>query len=139
MIYNANHQQDPSDWAGRGGRQAEVGWDTLNWLGANSKLNNGASVPSEAIPEEWHVTSKDLSITGRPKGTDSWKPGGRAHDMHKAPNVRLNWQAKLTPLTDEKMLKIFASQALFEVATKDEEMEAILLNNREAQIFLQNH
>ncbi len=133
MIYNANHQQPPGGWAGRGGRQAEVGWDTLNWLGANSR------VPNESIPEEWRVTTQDFDITGRPPNTNGWQTGGRSHDMHKAPNVRLNWQAKLTPLTDEKMLKIFASQALFEVATKDEEMEAILLNNREAQIFLQNH
>jgi hypothetical protein len=31
MIYNANPQQEPADSGGDGAKQADVGWDTLNW------------------------------------------------------------------------------------------------------------
>ena len=129
MIYNANEQKEPTDWNGQGEEQIVTGWDTLNWY----------SWPKTETPLEWTITNKDMQVSTIPPGISNWKRAGRSREMHNPPGVKLNWQAKLTPLTARKMLVVISTQTLFSGIAGNEDMSSILMNNREAQLFLQNH
>jgi hypothetical protein len=75
MIYNANPQRPET---GNRNTQSQVGWDTLNW-----------SVPVREVPVIKNLpdVEPDESVTWRPpKGV-------------KEPQIRLNWQVKLVPVT----------------------------------------
>ena len=127
MIYNANPQPGAGDADG-GSKQPKVAWDTLAW-------DHG----QHRVPE--------------------WKDHGKFtfwHDImdmfpdFTAPKVKLNWQAKLTPVTSEKLTKTVTVAAAYDAAVGDGDISQILLNGQEgnflnkathvgAQAFLQNH
>lgn len=133
MIYNANKQQEPTEWNGPGNRQAEVGWDTLNW----STDNKFGKTVEQGF--EWQFTTQDRTLSSSPPGTSGWTAQGWNREHHEPPGIKLNWQAKLTPLTPQKMLKVLSTQTLGTLFTGDEETRRILMTNREAQLYLQNH
>ncbi len=95
MVYSANKQQRPAGTPGNGQRQAEVGWDTLNWV-------------ANAIE---YKTNRDLSSP---------------------PRIRLNWHAKLTPVTLSKLTRVYPTLA------NTGKVEQTLRHTRES-LFLTNH
>jgi hypothetical protein len=95
MVYNANKQQRPAGTPGDGQRQAEVGWDTLNWI-------------SNAIE---YKTNSDLSSP---------------------PRIRLNWHAKLSPVTLSKLTRVYPT------LLTTGKVEETLRHSREA-LYLTNH
>ncbi len=108
MIYNANTQQASST---SGEFQPVVGWDTLAWVQDQQRV------------KEW-------------EDPDFWE---RLFDFSNLvpddePQIRLNWQAKLTPVTVRKMI-CTAPGAM----TLDKDWRAALRNARESQFLLQNH
>jgi hypothetical protein len=106
MIYNANSQQTPAT----GGKdQPAVGWDTLAWDHDKQRV------------KEW----EDPGYFARMFG--SFLPD-------KEPKIKLNWQAKLTPVTVNKMLKTIPGAMVM-----DSDVRKVLMNAREAQLLLQNH
>ena len=127
MIYNANPQPAAGEADG-GSKQPKVAWDTLAW-----------DHEQHRVPE--------------------WKDHGKFAFMHDimdmfpdftAPKVKLNWQAKLTPVTTEKLTKTVTVAAAYDAAVGDGDISQILLNGQEgnylnrathvgAQAFLQNH
>lgn len=96
MIYNANDQERPRQKIDLNCkrivpiRQANVGWDTLNWApGSNQNREscnqaNGNSGSSDPRPFE---------LIG--KGTRS-----------QYPSIQVNWQAKLTPGTQRRLAQV---------------------------------
>jgi hypothetical protein len=108
MIYNANSQQTPA----KGGKdQPAVGWDTLAWDHEKQRV------------KEW----EDPGYFGRLMDSVSIFPD-------KEPKIKLNWQAKLTPVTVNKLLKTSPAAMAY-----DSDVRKVLLNAREAQFMLQNH
>ncbi|QDV66472.1 hypothetical protein Poly24_01580 [Rosistilla carotiformis] len=77
MIYNANNKQDLR--TGSGTKQPDQAWDTLNW--------------SSGVPE----------YNGNPSFLSSL---GDIFRSASEPQIRLNWQAKLTPVTNYKLGKV---------------------------------
>ena len=108
MIYNANSQSPPSSTSKN---QPAVGWDTLAWDHSQQRVR------------EW----EDPGFWDRLFDFSSMWPDNE-------PKIKLNWQAKLTPVTVHKMLKT-APAAMF----LDSDMRAALMNARESQFLLQNH
>jgi hypothetical protein len=93
IFYNANYQT-PRDEIDTGSRfQPWVGWDTLNWYSAGPN--------SQAL--EFHPASKRFG--------GSWFPIVIVLDRYEYewsrphPKIRLNWQAKLVPLTHHKVVR----------------------------------
>lgn len=77
MVYNANPQQPGSG----GEHQPRVGWDTLNWEDA----------------------AREFDHPDHPRGSGFvpiWKAFLRSD---KPPKVKLNWQAKLVPVTSSRL------------------------------------
>jgi hypothetical protein len=79
MVYNANEQ---SAGAAKSDQQPTVGWDTLNW---DPEL--------DAVPE-WGATGATPSV--------SW-PWELLRGIPNRAKAKLNWQAKLIPLTQSKL------------------------------------
>ncbi len=74
LVYNANPQKP---FAGPGGSQRRVGWDTLNW---------SVDVPEYPGPADRKNLDKDIAIPNVPR-----------------PEIRLNWQAKLVPTSSDRL------------------------------------
>lgn len=83
ILYNANEQQ-PGTVGSKGTTQPVVGWNTLNWADPSQVPEYGAE-PSEDTDSNWFPWS------GLIKG---WK---------NPPAVKLNWQAKLVPVTRTRL------------------------------------
>jgi hypothetical protein len=78
VLYNAN-PQEPSGDTGRW--QARLGWDTLNW-DPDTPVPDWGGPPSQAAPQwPWEIFS------------------GSAQNV----KVKLNWQAKLMPVTTSRL------------------------------------
>ena len=118
MIYNANTQDGPNEPPSflqalfTDEQQPHVAWDTLAWD------HDRRRVPEwEETPWPWQRVP-DLAgfLTERP------------------PLIKLNWQAKLTPVTLHKMTK-----TLPVAAVKDEELRTIFGDAFLEHLPLQNH
>jgi hypothetical protein len=83
MFYNANEQR-PGNSGSKGTTQPVVGWNTLNWENPGQVPEYGAP-PSEDSGSDW------LPWSGFQRG---WK---------NPPAVKLNWQAKLVPVTRTRL------------------------------------
>ena len=108
MIYNANSQQASSTG---GQNQPAVGWDTLAWDHGHRRVR------------EW----EDPNFLERML---DFSPLWPEND----PKIKLNWQAKLTPVTIHKLVKTAPVATLM-----NQDLRAVLLNTRESQFLLQNH
>lgn len=79
ILYNANDQLAGS---GTASEQAIVGWDTLNWNHAGSTISQwGSEATQTATKWPWELFD----------GLDN------------APEIKLNWQAKLVPVTSGRL------------------------------------
>lgn len=84
IVYNANPQDPAADGNALGTFQPTVGWDTLNWTSPTSAAR------AYEFPN------------GDDSGFDITPPGVPFVTFRKAsehPQMKLNWQAKLTPVT----------------------------------------
>jgi hypothetical protein len=82
IFYNANEQR-PEPIGAKSKTQALVGWDTLNWNPATPAPEWGAEPTKGSAKWPWDVFSTDAVL----KATAG---------------VRLNWQAKLMPVTESR-------------------------------------
>lgn len=80
MYYNANPQQPGNT----GERQPRVGWDTLNWA------------PPVNVPEYGTIPTERGSL---------WPPWSmfERKPQNNTPAIKLNWQAKLVPVTRRRL------------------------------------
>ena len=108
MIYNANSQQASSSG---GDFQPAVGWDTLAWDHDQQRVR------------EW----ENPNFFERLLDFSPMLPENE-------PKIKLNWQAKLTPVTVYKMTKTAPG-----VMGWNGSWRAAFLNARESQYLLQNH
>ncbi len=115
MVYNANEK---SMMTGGGGvlglgkdRQPRVTWDTLNWVGF---------VPE--YEKTWIATAILGSVA------DIFQQG------ISQPEIRLNWQAKLTPVTRIRMARGFVT-----ARQSDPQSHELLSASLETLLTLQNH
>lgn len=93
MYYNANGRKVPKTQPAPGLVQPNTGWDTLNWL------------PPVDAPE-WGAPPRDGSDVGL------WKIVSGNVPANRGAQVRLNWQAKLMPITETRLLKAVADADL---------------------------
>ncbi len=79
ILYNANPQRGQT---GRNDRQPVVGWDTLNWEHSSQAVVEwGAQAARQPARWPWELFDA----------------------LDSAPSVKLNWQAKLSPLTKTRL------------------------------------
>jgi hypothetical protein len=115
MIYNANSQQTP---ATGGKNQPKVGWDTLAWDHDLQRVREWENPGGfQRMMNQFLFFSDDNPIGVQPE-----------------PKIKLNWQAKLTPVTVHKI----ATTAPAAMAI-DGDVRKVLWNAREGQFLLQNH
>jgi hypothetical protein len=79
VFYNAN-EQTPMPIGSTLKTQAKLGWDTLNWDPNTATPEWGAEPHKSAAKYPWDLFKSDTSFVGTAK-------------------IRLNWQAKLMPVT----------------------------------------
>lgn len=79
IFYNGN-QQSPAPIGGKQTLQAKLGWDTLNWDPATATPEWGAEPHKSGAKWPWELFDSSTSFVGTAK-------------------VKLNWQAKLMPVT----------------------------------------
>jgi hypothetical protein len=84
IFYNSN-EQAPNPQTGKSTTQAKVGWDTLNWE------------HTKPVPE-WGT-----ELT-RSKAKYPWQLFGSSTDWKGNAGVKLNWQAKLMPVTRRRLM-----------------------------------
>lgn len=115
MIYNANPQ--PAS-ANGGKNQPNVGWDTLAWDHKQQRVREWENPDGfRRMLNQFLFFSDDNPFRFPPE-----------------PKIKLNWQAKLTPVTVNKTIKTApAAMAM------DSDVRKVLWNAREAQFLLQNH
>jgi hypothetical protein len=82
IFYNANEQK-PDPIGAKNKTQAKVAWDTLNWDPATPAPEWGALPHKSAAKWPWELFGKD-------------------NPMPAITGVRLNWQAKLMPVTESR-------------------------------------
>ncbi len=95
IFYNGN-KQTPAKADEKLKFQADLGWDTLNWT-PGAKVPEWGADPTKAPEnvEEWPWTAFDSS------------------DSHVNPaKVKLNWQAKLMPVTQSRFIEASAASSL---------------------------
>jgi hypothetical protein len=109
MIYNANKQAPPSPSSAT--NQPAVSWDTLAWDHEARRVREWEN------PNFWSRLFDFSPYTPEPE-----------------PKIKLNWQAKLTPVTVHKIVKTAPGAMAL-----DADLRTVLLNAREAQFVLQNH
>jgi hypothetical protein len=89
IFYNGNEQK-PADYGAKSQTQAKLGWDTLNWS------------PSATVPE-WGAPPAVSDTAKWP-----WDIFDSDKELAKNAAVRLNWQAKLMPVTKSRLAKAVA-------------------------------
>lgn len=104
IFYNANPQRPTKAAAGK---QAEIGWDTLNWS-PDAPTPEWGSPPSVAA-EKW-----------------PWQMFSSAQSLGSAA-VKLNWQSKLMPVTSTRFREAARSRDIVEILTKPEARATLLL------------
>jgi hypothetical protein len=83
IYYNSNEQQPASD--GKAGKtQAKLGWDTLNWDPATTVPEWGTELSKSPAKWPWDLFESSSVWRGNAK-------------------VKLNWQAKLMPVTKTRL------------------------------------
>jgi hypothetical protein len=84
VFYNANEQNPGATRQPKQPTQVKLGWDTLNWAPSTStpEWGNKLAVASAKWPWEIFTPSDNLSSSSK---------------------VRLNWQAKLMPVTKTRL------------------------------------
>ena len=94
MFYNAN-EQTPAELDKQSTTQAKIGWDTLNWDPAKSVPEWGTELSQSPAKWPWDLfdTEDDTSV---------WL-GNAA--------VKLNWQAKLMPVTKSRLFPAIPAAA----------------------------
>jgi hypothetical protein len=85
IFYNAN-KQSPAPIGAKDTRQAVLGWDTLNWNPATPAPEWGAKARDDGEGWPWEIFEKGSGL----------KPTAE---------TRLNWQAKLMPVTETRFEK----------------------------------
>ena len=111
ILYNAN-PQEPAPPSNSAQSQPPIGWDTLNWDAAAATPEWG-SEPNESEKSIWPWELFDA--------------------MGEEPSiaVKLNWQAKLVPVTESKMNKVFNDmlrQGVGQLLSNKEQAEDIGIN-----------
>jgi hypothetical protein len=94
ICYNANYQTPPDDIDTGSIFQPRVGWDTLNW--------NSTGPDSNAL--EYHACTWGLFVLGVPLLPPIPVDFDGVFLPPPTPQIRLNWQAKLVPVTNSKLL-----------------------------------
>ena len=89
IFYNANEQK-PAKIDAKEKTQAKLGWDTLNWDPASSPPEWGAKESNSAAKWPWEIFTADVKTS--------------------TARVKLNWQAKLMPVTQTRLVEAAASQ-----------------------------
>jgi len=109
ILYNANPQRRD----GSADSQASIGWDTLNW-------DTNGDDAGQQVPE-W----------GRQAAVQSTRwPWELFDGLDQAPRVKLNWQAKLVPVTQERLkLAAEAMESAFNEAATFAERHADLISH----------
>jgi hypothetical protein len=79
VYYNAN-EQTPDKLDSKSKTQAKIGWDTLNWDPAFATPEWGNTPVTSAAKWPWDLFDKDVTFNA-------------------SSHVKLNWQAKLMPVT----------------------------------------
>ena len=82
VFYNGNEQK-PQPVNSKSKTQAKLGWDTLNWDPGTATPEWGAEPFKSPAKWPWELFTSDVSFVGTAK-------------------VRLNWQAKLMPVTETR-------------------------------------
>lgn len=83
VFYNGNEQQ-PAAIRAKSATQAKLGWDTLNWDPATNAPEWGHKLATSSAKWPWEIFSSDTAMSSSAK-------------------VRLNWQAKLMPVTKTRL------------------------------------
>ncbi len=104
IFYNANPQKAAQ---GFGEHQAEVGWDTLNW-DPETRTPEWGGQPSKS-GEKW-----------------PWEIFAGAPALGSA-KVKLNWQAKLMPITKTRFREAAHARDAMQILTKPEARATMLL------------
>ena len=86
VFYNANEQKPAATTGSTAPTQAKVGWDTLNWDPTTSAPEWGNKLANSSAKWPWQIFSP--------------APGD---DFSSSAKVKLNWQAKLMPLTKSRL------------------------------------
>lgn len=89
IFYNANEQK-PAKVDATDKVQAKLGWDTLNWDTASSPPEWGAKESKSAAKWPWEIFTADVKTS--------------------TARVKLNWQAKLMPVTQTRLAEAAASK-----------------------------
>jgi hypothetical protein len=84
IFYNGNEQK-PADFGAKSQTQAKLGWDTLNWS------------PTATVPE-WGAPA---AVSDKAKWP--WEIFDADEELAKNAAVKLNWQAKLMPVTSSRL------------------------------------
>jgi hypothetical protein len=115
IIYNANPQPESVD---AGKKQPKVGWDTLAWEHDKQRVKEWKS------PEGW------FGFGGPIARIPEWIP-------EPSPEIKLNWQTKLTPVTTFKLGKTTPAAAIY-----DSDVRPVLIKGSLSDLspfLLQNH
>ncbi|HVT27718.1 MAG TPA: hypothetical protein VHE81_06845, partial [Lacipirellulaceae bacterium] len=83
IFYNANEQQ-PNAVGTKSKTQAKLGWDTLNWDPSTNVPEWGTKLASSSAKWPWEIFSSSKTLSSSAK-------------------VKLNWQAKLMPVTKTRL------------------------------------
>ena len=83
IFYNGNEQQ-PAPIGAKSSTQAKLGWDTLNWDPASNVPEWGKRLANSNAKWPWDIFKSDPAMSSSAK-------------------VRLNWQAKLMPVTKTRL------------------------------------
>jgi hypothetical protein len=93
MVYNANPQRSPEEAARSGRLQPRVGWDTLNWWDSDAYEFDPQRRAAERTPDHQLLPGIPFRL-----------PPARIIDRAAPePKIRVNWQAKLVPVTERKL------------------------------------
>jgi hypothetical protein len=83
VFYNGNEQKPVPPFT-KSTTQAKLGWDTLNWDPATNAPEWGTKLATSSAKWPWEVFTSSTALSGSAK-------------------VRLNWQAKLMPVTKTRL------------------------------------
>jgi len=86
MFYNANGRKVPKSQPAAGMVQPNTGWDTLNWAMPVNAPEWGADPRDGADSGLWTIITGDVPANSSAR-------------------IKLNWQAKLMPITESRLLK----------------------------------
>ena len=101
MTYNANEQEQPAHLIDMDCKrivpivQANTGWDTLNWAPGSDEANSNCAAGDHS-PQRSAEENRPFELIG-------------ARTNHHYPRVQVNWQAKLSPVTNTRHRQLVES------------------------------